>query len=73
MAGEADALAIEVRNGPARSQTPGAQGGAGLAGVVERIRAARGELEAGPDGDGWIVRARLPLRPRCGGTPPARA
>jgi signal transduction histidine kinase len=43
----------------------GRAGGAGLAGMAERVAGFGGELSAGPAGDhpGWRVRARIP----CGG------
>ena len=43
----------------------GRAGGAGLAGMRERVAGFGGELSAGPAGDhpGWRVRARIP----CGG------
>ncbi|MFG1695038.1 sensor histidine kinase [Nonomuraea sp. NPDC049309] len=44
-----------VRNG-------GRTGGRGLAGMRERVRLLRGDLEAGPAENGWRVAARLPLR-----------
>jgi signal transduction histidine kinase len=40
----------------------GWSGGRGLAGMRERVRLLRGELEAGPAAGGWRVTARLPLR-----------
>jgi signal transduction histidine kinase len=42
--------------GPAR-----ASGGTGLVGLDERVRLAGGALTHGPSGDGFAVRARLPL------------
>jgi hypothetical protein len=45
------------------SQPPGGRaGGAGLAGMRERVAGFGGELSAGPAGDhpGWRVRARIP-------------
>lgn len=41
---------------------PGPAGGRGVAGMHERARLLRGDLEAGPAGAGWRVSARLPLR-----------
>ncbi|MFI6711565.1 sensor histidine kinase [Nonomuraea sp. NPDC050478] len=37
-------------------------GGRGLEGMRERVRLLGGEITAGPDGGGWRVSARLPLR-----------
>ncbi len=56
-------LLIEVGNGPGEQATegPGLHGGTGLDGLRERARAVGGSFHAGPDGDGWLVRARLPL------------
>ncbi|MBE8516591.1 two-component sensor histidine kinase [Amycolatopsis sp. H6(2020)] len=34
----------------------------GLAGLAERVEALRGELDAGPDGQQWRLRASIPLR-----------
>jgi signal transduction histidine kinase len=34
----------------------------GLAGLAERVEALRGELDAGPDGRQWRLRATIPLR-----------
>jgi signal transduction histidine kinase len=47
----------------AAGQPPGGRaGGAGLAGMRERVAGFGGELDAGPAGDhpGWRVRARIP-------------
>jgi signal transduction histidine kinase len=59
-------LVIEVRNGPGRAAPADAsRTGLGLRGMGERVRALGGRLEAGPAADGgWVVVARLPLRPR---------
>ncbi|ALE86520.1 hypothetical protein XF36_28060 [Pseudonocardia sp. HH130629-09] len=56
-------LLVEVRNGLGRrpAAAPGLHGGTGLDGLRERARAVGGTLHAGPDGDGWLVRADLPL------------
>ncbi|GAB2924834.1 histidine kinase [Nonomuraea fastidiosa] len=43
-------------------QSGGLSGGRGLAGMRERVRLLRGDLEAGPTETGWRVAARLPLR-----------
>ncbi|MGX7674258.1 sensor histidine kinase [Plantactinospora sp. DSM 117369] len=59
-----DRLAVSVRNGaPARIPTPsGRGGGTGLAGMRQRVEALGGTVSAGPDGDGWLVEASLPVR-----------
>lgn len=41
---------------------PGGGGGRGVAGIRERVRLLRGEVQAGPAEGGWQVRVRLPLR-----------
>jgi signal transduction histidine kinase len=59
-------LRVEVRNGPVR-QDPARRGafgigGAGLAGLAERVRSVGGELDSGPVPDGgFAVCARLPV------------
>ncbi|MCW0215380.1 MAG: histidine kinase [Pseudonocardia sp.] len=62
-------LRVEVRNGPARRAVAprGAFGigGAGLAGLVERVRSVGGDLRTGPAaGGGFAVVARLPVAGR---------
>ncbi|MBF9131999.1 hypothetical protein I0C86_23970 [Plantactinospora sp. S1510] len=57
-------LVVSVRNGAAR-RTPSAQrgrGGTGLDGMRQRVTALGGTMSAGPDGDGWLIEASLPLR-----------
>lgn len=55
-----NALEVEVADdGPAR--IAGGTPGHGIAGMRERVAACGGELSAGPDGQGFRVRARLPL------------
>lgn len=57
---DADALRIEIVN----DLVPGAPSGdgtrTGLLGLTERAHAVGGDLQAGPDGGTWAVRARLP-------------
>ncbi|GAA2336162.1 histidine kinase [Saccharopolyspora halophila] len=54
-------LVITAANGP--GSAPGEAGaGYGLLGMRERVSLAGGSLEAGPAGDGFRVRAVLPLR-----------
>ncbi|MYV79532.1 sensor histidine kinase, partial [Streptomyces sp. SID1046] len=61
---------VAVTNGPVRPAAsagiPGAPGETdrlGLIGLDERVRLAGGTFTAGPDGDGFAVRAELPHRP----------
>jgi signal transduction histidine kinase len=70
--GGAVLVTVEDYAGPAASQAEagrpsgeppgGREGGAGLAGMRERVAGFGGELSAGPAGDhpGWRVRARIP-------------
>jgi signal transduction histidine kinase len=59
----AEALELEIRNGPATSDPPAAAGaGHGLIGMRERAALLGGTLEAGGDGDGgYRVSATLPF------------
>ncbi|MEV1016896.1 MULTISPECIES: histidine kinase [unclassified Micromonospora] len=56
-----DALELEMENalGRQRRSDPG-RGGRGLDGIRERVLLLGGRLTVGPDGDRWLVRARLP-------------
>lgn len=55
---------VEVRNGGPRRPVHGlGAGGAGLAGLAERVHTVGGELSHGPLDDGFVVRAVLPLAP----------
>ncbi|MEU2210568.1 histidine kinase [Streptomyces hygroscopicus] len=60
----ADRLTVEVHNAPSPGAVSGPDGGEGggqgLIGLAERARLAGGELNAGPDGGGFRVRAWLP-------------
>ncbi|HEX2084250.1 MAG TPA: histidine kinase [Solirubrobacteraceae bacterium] len=56
---EDDAVGVEVTN-PLGRGTNGEGGGQGLVGMRERARLFGGTLEAGPEGDAFTVRARLP-------------
>jgi signal transduction histidine kinase len=56
-----DAVEVTVRNPPGTREPAAGDGGRGLAGMRERVRVFGGDLEAGPDGGGFAVRARLPL------------
>ncbi|MFG2230689.1 sensor histidine kinase [Streptomyces sp. NPDC048723] len=70
---------VAVTNGPVRGpepapQVPGAPGEThrlGLIGLDERVRLAGGSFTAGPEGDGFAVRAVLPHRPGAAPPPPA--
>lgn len=55
-----DSVQLTVRNeaGATRESLPG--GGFGLTGMRERLALLGGTLTAGPDGDGWLVRAEVP-------------
>ena len=60
----ADAVQVDVGNGPAAAEAgalAGTGSGYGLDGIRERMRLVGGRVEAGPDGGGWLVEARLPL------------
>jgi signal transduction histidine kinase len=46
----------------ARGRERARTGGRGVAGMHERVRLLRGDLDAGPTETGWRVSARLPLR-----------
>jgi signal transduction histidine kinase len=57
----ADVL-VEVRSGLPSSRGPSKVGsGRGVVGMRERVALHDGSLDAGPEGDQWVVRARLPL------------
>ncbi|MFJ9771294.1 ATP-binding protein [Kitasatospora sp. NPDC101157] len=62
----APATTVEVRNGPgdAPPNGPGTGGGYGLVGLGERVGALGGHLDAGPDGGGFRLSARLPAPDR---------
>jgi signal transduction histidine kinase len=67
--GDAQALAVEVANGPARRapELAGQGTGNGLRGLRDRLGACGGTLDAGPTADGgWRVAARLPRRATAG-------
>lgn len=55
-----ETLQMTVRNGPG-SGGIGAGSGTGLSSLRTRVSHLGGSIEAGPDGDGWIVRTWLPL------------
>jgi len=67
--GDAEALEVEVSNGPARSAATldGHGTGSGLRGLRERLGAGGGAFAAGPtDDDGWKVTARMPRQVTAG-------
>jgi signal transduction histidine kinase len=61
----ADALVVEVRNGPGAVAAGPAlpSGGHGLAGLRERAQQLGGDFAATPAAGGFLVRARLPVAP----------
>jgi signal transduction histidine kinase len=62
VARESQRLFVSVRNGPARRPGQrGRGGGTGLDGMRQRVAALGGTMTAGPDGEGWLVTASLPL------------
>ncbi|GAB3625078.1 sensor histidine kinase [Mariniluteicoccus endophyticus] len=63
-------VVVEAIN--SRTRDSGLPGGHGLAGVRERVVAAGGTLEAGPDGDGFALRATIPVASAFPERPPAR-
>lgn len=72
-AGRAGRTEVAVTNGPVRPAAsagvpgvPGETDRLGLIGLDERVRLAGGTFTAGPDGDGFAVRAELPHRPGAG-------
>lgn len=53
---------VEVRSGlPSPGAVSRAGSGRGVVGMRERVALHDGSLDAGPEGDHWVVRARLPL------------
>ncbi|MEU1282818.1 histidine kinase [Kitasatospora sp. NPDC005856] len=71
----APATTVEVRNGPGQETPdgPGTGGGYGLVGLAERVGALGGHLDAGPDGGGFRLSARLPVPDRPPGAAPDAA
>jgi signal transduction histidine kinase len=63
---DGDHLAVSIRNGPSpvHGDRSGRDGptGTGLSGMRQRLAILGGTLSAGPDGDGWMVEASIPLR-----------
>ncbi|GIG64399.1 sensor histidine kinase [Phytomonospora endophytica] len=56
-----DTLALTIHNGPPKSTPHTRGGGLGLIGMRERVNIVGGELTARPNGEGFLVRALLPL------------
>ena len=63
IAANRDELEIELRNwgGGQPSSLASTGSGLGLRGLRERLQALGGRLEAAPEGDGWRLRAGIPL------------
>jgi signal transduction histidine kinase len=57
---DTDTATLSVRNDLAQPITR-VRPGAGLSGMRQRVEAVDGEFHAGPDPDGWTVRARVPI------------
>ncbi|MER7169597.1 histidine kinase [Micromonospora sp. NPDC000207] len=56
-----DLAEVSIRNDGTPTESPLPAGGFGLTGLSERVRAAGGELSAGPVESGWQVTAALPV------------
>ena len=57
-----DDVLVEVRSGlPPAGKSSRAGSGRGVVGMRERVALHDGSLDAGPEGEQWVVRARLPL------------
>ena len=54
-------LCVEVRSRLPAASTSSVGSGRGVVGMRERVALHDGELDAGPEDDCWVVRARLPL------------
>lgn len=57
---EEDAVRVEVTSTGGRTRPEPGRGGSGLVGLAERVRLLGGTFGAGPAGDGFAVRARIP-------------
>ncbi|MCM0640930.1 sensor histidine kinase [Cellulomonas wangsupingiae] len=58
-----DGLLLDVSNAAADGRAPQTGTGYGLVGLAERVRAVGGTLEAAFQGERFVVRAALPVRP----------
>jgi signal transduction histidine kinase len=56
--------------GPIRPPALSPGGGRGLTALAERVRLLGGTFEAGPEGEGFLVKAQLPIDARVGGPVP---
>ena len=56
-----DEVSVLVRDEGAPRPSPLTGAGQGLRGMAERIAEIGGELEVGPDDEGFVVRARIPI------------
>ncbi|MEV4417658.1 histidine kinase [Catellatospora sp. NPDC049609] len=77
---DGDQVVFELADSGGRTAAAGAGGGGyGLVGLRERVEVLGGVLHAGPTGDGWLLRARIPahaadagaIAPRAEGAPSA--
>ncbi|WP_306210595.1 sensor histidine kinase [Actinoplanes sp. RD1] len=57
----ADTVTAEITDSGGSTPAGLPSGGHGLTGLAERAALAGGKLDAGPSGDGWLVRLSLPL------------
>jgi signal transduction histidine kinase len=66
---DGDELRIEVVNPVRPGSRPArrSSGGRGLSGVRERVALFGGTVDAGSDGDRWVLRATLPCTPQAPG------
>jgi signal transduction histidine kinase len=63
---ENDRITLRVRNSSsAVDPSPAESGGLGIRGMIERMTSVGGTLDHGPNGDGYLVTARVP-RPTSG-------
>jgi len=63
-AGEVLVRVVGSAPGKGFPRAHGGSGGTGLASLRERVRLVGGTFDAGPEGQGWAVSARVPLRGR---------
>ncbi|MER6850263.1 histidine kinase [Streptomyces flaveolus] len=74
--GQAHGTTVTVTNGPATEAASPSSGGSGLLGLRAAVTSVGGDLDAGPHGEGFRVRAYVPAQdtaappvPRLPGTP----